>query len=236
MRIDIITSLPDIFPPLIAIGNIGRAVAKDIVKINIYNLREFSDDPHKSIDDYPYGGGPGMILKAGPIFKAIKYVKNSIESTEVTVVYLTPQGEKFTQKKANELSKRKNIIFLCGRFKGIDQRIRESLVDEEISIGDYVLSGGELPALVVIDSIVRLIPGVIGSKESADSDSFQEGYFDCSYYTRPEIFNGLEVPEVLLSGNHAKIEEWRKKNALANTYKKRKDLLYKKSLPVKEKG
>jgi len=227
MRIDIITSLPEFFDSFLSKGNIGRAISKGMVDIVVHSLRDFTEDQQFSIDDYPYGGGPGMILKAEPIFNALEYVKKNVKNLEAKVLYLTPQGELYTQSKANELSKRENFIILSGRYKGIDQRVRETVIDEEISIGDYVLSGGEIPALVLIDSIIRLKPGVMGNVESAMTDSFQDGYFDCPYYTRPENFRGLTVPEVLLSGNHAKIKEWRKKKAKENTMCKRRDLVNK---------
>ncbi|RKY83112.1 tRNA (guanosine(37)-N1)-methyltransferase TrmD [candidate division KSB1 bacterium] len=225
MRIDIISSIPEIFDSFLLKGIVGRAVSNGIVEVVIHNLRDYTDDPHLSIDDYPFGGGPGMVLKPEPIFKAVESIKNDIGSPDVKVIFLTPQGEVFNQQKANELSKMENIILLCGRYKGVDERVREALVDEEISIGDYVLSGGEIPALVLIDSIIRLIPGVMGNYDSAKSDSFQNDYLDYPHYTRPENFRGMTVPDILLSGNHAKIDEWRKKKSLERTLRRRKDLI-----------
>lgn len=207
---------------------IKRALEKNIIKIDIYDLRSFTKDKHRQIDDYPYGGGPGMILKPEPIFKCIDYIFDKISSTESRrLIFLTPQGETYNQQRAKKLSAEQNLIFLCGHYKGVDHRVRDYWGFEEISIGDYVLTGGELPALVIIDSVIRLIPGVISDINSAETDSFYNNMLDCPYYTRPEIYRDLKVPDVLLSGNHAEIEKWRKQKALEITLERRQDLIVK---------
>jgi len=206
MLIDVLTIFKDMFDGPLSCGNIRIAKEKDLVDIRIWDIRDFSNDKHRRVDDYPYGGGPGMILKVEPIFRAVK----ACSDETAKVILLSPQGGLFTQAVAKELSEEKHLIFICGRYKGIDERVREHLVNEELSIGDYVLSGGELAAMVIIDSIVRLIPGVPGNRESVLTDSFEENNLDTPYYTRPPDFEGMKVPEVLLSGNHAIIREWRK--------------------------
>jgi len=196
-----------------------------LVEIFIHDLRQYSTDKHHRIDDYPYGGGPGMILKPEPIFNCIESVIETYQVQAPNLIFLTPQGQRYTQSKAIELSKKEHLILLCGHYKGVDERIREYWSMDEISIGDYVLTGGELPALVVIDSVIRLIPGAISDLDSAKTDSFYQHKLDCPYYTRPEIFRGKAVPEVLLSGHHAEIEKWRNREALKRTLKIRPDLI-----------
>lgn len=191
------------------------------------DLRDFTEDRHKQIDDYPYGGGPGMILKPEPFFKAVEHIKTTENLTDPAIILMTPQGETFNQGKAKQLAQCTEIVFLCGHYKGVDERVRENLVTEEISIGDYILTGGELTAMVVVDSVVRLLPGVIGDFESAETDSFEQSVLDWPHYTRPENFQGMRVPEVLLSGHHGEIEKWRRKKALARTQEQRADLLIK---------
>jgi tRNA (guanine37-N1)-methyltransferase len=225
IRIDIITIFPEIFKDPLNISIIKRAREKGIVEINIYNLRDYTDDKHRSVDDYPYGGGAGMVMKPEPIFKCVRALKR--DNSEV--ILLTPQGEVYNQKIAEELSKKEHLIFICGRYEGIDERVR-SIVTREISIGDYILSGGEIPALVVIDSVVRLLPGVVGDPESLKEESFQNGLLEYPQYTHPRVFEGMEVPEVLLSGNHEKIRRWRRKEALKRTLLRRPDLLEKATL------
>lgn len=207
MRVDIFTVAKEIFSGAISKGNTKRALEKGLLELNIWDLRDFSTDPHRRVDDYPYGGGPGMILKPEPIFYGVRRVL----TPKTRVVLLSPQGRIFTQKIANEFSSLSHIVMICGHYKGVDERVREYLINDEISIGSYVLSGGEIPALVVLDSIVRLIPGVIGDLESAKSDSFFGKSLDAPYYTRPPDFEGMKVPEVLLSGDHEAIREWRKR-------------------------
>ena len=191
------------------------------------DLRDFTEDRHKQIDDYPYGGGPGMILKPEPFFKAVEHIKTTENLTDPAIILMTPQGETFNQGKEKQLAQSTEIVFLCGHYKGVDERVRENLATEAISIGDYILPGGELTAMVVVDSVVRLLPGVIGDFESAETDSFQQSVLDWPHYTRPENFQGMRVPEVLLSGHHGEIEKWRRKKALERTQEQRADLLIK---------
>ena len=224
MKIHIITAFPNLFVGPLDESIIKRSREKKLVEIFIHDLRQFSADKHHRIDDYPYGGGPGMILKPEPIFNCIESVLETYQVRAPNLIFLTPQGQRYTQSKAIALSKKDHLIFLCGHYKGVDERIREYWNMDEISIGDYVLTGGELPALVVIDSVIRLIPGVINDLDSAKTDSFYQNMLDCPYYTRPEIFRGKAVPEVLLSGHHAEIEKWRNSEALKRTLKVRPDL------------
>jgi tRNA (guanine37-N1)-methyltransferase len=221
MRIDIITIFPDIFDTPLKHSIIKRAIEEEKLEVYIHNLREYATDKAKSTDDYPFGGGPGMIMKVEPVYNALK----KLQKENSTTVLLSPQGEKFNQNLAMEISHYPHIILLCGRYKGVDERIREFLIDREISIGDYITSGGEIPALVVIDSIARLLPNVLGNFDSAESDSFMSGKLDGPYYTRPRDFSGMTVPEVLLSGNHKRIHEWRLKESLKRTQARRPDLL-----------
>ncbi len=208
MKIDIITLFPEMFKGPFEESIIKRAQEKELVEINIHNLRDWATDKHKTLDDKPYGGGGGMVLMVEPIYKALKDLKTKNSK----VVLLTPQGKVFNQKKAQQLSKFKHLILIAGHYEGFDERIREHLIEEEISIGNYVLTGGELPAMVVVDSIVRLIPGVLGAEESlVDETHTKPGYTKYPVYTRPESFKGWKVPETLLSGNHKEIEKWRKK-------------------------
>ena len=219
MKFDVLTLFPEMFEPL-KHSIIERAFKQNLININLINIRDFSKDKHKKVDDTPYGGGAGMVMKADVVYEAYKSVKH--ENSKV--IYLSPQGKKLNQKKVEELSKIENIILLCGHYEGVDQRVLDEIVDEEISIGDYVLTGGELPAMVLIDSVSRYVEGVL-NKESTKEESFSNGLLEYSQYTRPEIFLGKQVPEVLKSGNHKKIEEWRRNNSLLNTLKKRPDLL-----------
>lgn len=225
MDIHIVTAFPDLLESPLKESILKQAQKKGLVDIHIYDLRDFTTDKHRQVDDYPYGGGPGMILKPEPFFRCIDHIREAFSLKKTNIFYLTPQGETYTQYKAMQLAKEEHLILLCGRYKGIDQRVREFLVDEEISIGDYVLSGGEIAALVIIDSVIRLIPGVISNFDSAMTDSFQSSLLDGPHYTRPEIFRGYKVPAILLSGNHAKIAEWRHQKALELTQQRRKDLL-----------
>ncbi len=223
MRIDVVTGFPNLMHSPLNESIIKRAKAKGIVEIELHDLRDFATDKHRTIDDTPYGGGAGMILKAEPVFACIESLQKKRHYNEV--IYLSADGERLTQKIANELSLKDNLLLLCGHYKGIDERIRKALITREISIGDYVLTGGELPALVLIDAVVRLIPGVIGDGESLLTDSFQHGVLDGPQYTRPEEFHGMKVPDVLLSGNHKEIEAWRAEQRLKRTEERRKDLL-----------
>ena len=205
MRVDIFTVAKDIFSGAISKGNIKHALKKGLLELDIWDLRDFSTDSHRRVDDYPYGGGAGMILKPEPIFYGVRKVL----TPQTRVILLSPQGKIFNQDIAKDLSTLSHLVLICGHYKGIDERVREYLINDEISIGKYVLSGGEIPALVVLDSVVRLIPGVIGDLESAKGDSFFSSSLDAPYYTRPADFEGMKVPDVLLSGNHEAIRKWR---------------------------
>lgn len=223
MRIDIITVLPSLLESPFSDSILKRAQQKGHVEIHLHNLRDYSESKHKQVDDYQFGGGAGMVLMAEPISKCIEQLKSDRKYDEI--IYTTPDGKTFNQKTANQLSLLKNIIILCGHYKGIDQRIRDLYITQEISIGDYVLSGGELAAAVISDAIIRLIPGVLNDETSALTDSFQDDLLAPPVYTRPEEFKGLKVPEVLLSGNHKNIEEWRMEQSLQRTRDRRPDLL-----------
>ena len=223
MRIDVVSGTPRILDSPLRGSIIGQAKKKKLVDIHIHNLRDYTHDKHRTIDDTPFGGGAGMILKPEPIFECVESLQAKRSYEEI--IYVTADGERFDQKTANELSLRKNLLILCGHYKGIDQRIREALVTRELSIGDYVLTGGELAALVIIDAVVRLLPGVLGDGESLLSDSFQDNLLDAPWYTRPADFRGLKVPDVLLSGNHKEIESWRNKEREKKTRDRRRDLL-----------
>ncbi len=230
MRIDVLTLFPELFDSFEEWSIIGRAIEKGLFTLNKIDIRDFSKDKHKRVDDYPYGGGPGMVMRPEPIYEAISSVKqdNSI------VIYLSPQGQNYNQKLAKMLSKKEHLILLCGHYEGVDNRIIEHYVDMEISIGDYVLTGGEVPAMVLIDSVVRLLPGALGNEESIVNESHYNGLLEYPQYTRPRIFNNISVPEILLSGNHGEIEKWRRYKAIEATYMKRPELLEKHSLSDKE--
>jgi tRNA (guanine37-N1)-methyltransferase len=223
MRIDIITIFPKMFAPVLDESIIRRAQKSGRVKIRVRNLRGYTLDKHRKVDDRPFGGGSGMVMSPQPIFSAIEKIKSS----QAKVVLLTPQGKKLDQKLAKKLAARKHLILICGHYEGIDERVRQRLVDEEISIGDYVLTGGELPAMVLVDALVRLVPGVLGDKNSLNFESFEDNLLEYPHYTRPADFRGLKVPAILLSGDHKKIAEWRKKEALKRTLRRRPDLLKK---------
>lgn len=223
MRIDIISAVPDLLRSPFETSILGRAIEKGLVEVVIHNLRDYAHDNYKRIDDYQYGGGAGMVMMLEPIDECITKLKSERDYDEV--IYMTPDGEQFSQKMANHLSLYKNIIILCGHYKGVDQRVRDHFITKEISIGDYVLSGGELGAAVVSDAIIRLIPEVLGDETSALTDSFQDDLLAPPIYTRPAEYKGWKVPDVLLSGNFPKIEAWREKKAIEQTQKRRPDLL-----------
>ena len=225
MKIYVVTAFVNLLDGPLNESIIKRAREKGLVDIKFFDLRDFTEDKHRQIDDYPYGGGPGMILKPEPFFKAVEHIREVENLKSPEIILMTPQGKSYNQNKAKELSGLDELIFLCGHYKGVDERIREFLVTDEISIGDYILTGGELAAMVVIDSVVRLLPGAIGDFDSAATDSFENGLLDYPHYTRPEDFLGKRVPDVLLSGHHAKIEEWRKQKAVERTKARRLDLL-----------
>lgn len=230
MKIDVLTLFPEMFNSLNH-SIIGRAIDSELISINCINIRDFSQDKHNRVDDYPFGGGPGMVMKPGPIYRAIESVKGK----NTRVIYLTPKGKVYNQAIANELSKEEHIILLCGHYEGIDNRIIDNHVTDLISIGDYVLTGGELASMVVIDSVARIIPGVLGKDESFVEESHYNGLLEYPQYTRPREFNELKVPEVLLSGNHKKIDDWRKYQSLKTTHLNRPDLLENKELTDEEK-
>ena len=219
MKFDVLTLFPEMFKSLDE-SIIGRAKEKELIEINLINIRDFSKDKHKKVDDTPYGGGAGMVMMPDVVYDAYK----SVEDKNAKVIYMSPQGTKLTQNKVEELAKNKHLIILCGHYEGIDQRVIDKIVDEEISIGDYVLTGGELPAMVLIDSVSRYNKGVI-TEESREEESFANGMLEYPQYTRPEVFEGVRVPDVLLSGHHANIEKWRKEKALEITAKKRPDMI-----------
>jgi len=223
MQIDILTLFPEMFSGVLGQSILQKAAEKTAVSYNVVNFRDFADNKHASVDDYPYGGGAGMVLKPQPIFDAVAALKEKAQSNP-RVILLCPQGERYEQKKAEELVKEEHLIFICGHYEGYDERIREHVVTDEISIGDYVLTGGELGAMVVVDSVVRLLPEVLGNQESHIKDSFSTGLLEHPHYTRPADFRGIKVPDVLLSGNHKLIEEWRNKEALRRTLLRRPDL------------
>ena len=223
MRIDILSLFPEIIKNSLEHSIIKKALNKDLISIKYHNIRDYSKSKHKKVDDYQYGGGGGMVLMLQPIYDCIKKLKQGREYTNI--IYLTPDGDKLNQGISNKLSLSKNIILICGHYKGVDQRIRDYLVTDEVSIGDYVLSGGELAAAVFCDSIIRLVPGVLGNESSALTDSFQDNKLSEPIYTRPENYEGLKVPEILISGNTKEIERWRDKKSLERTKKYRPDLL-----------
>ena len=232
MKIDDLTIFPEFFREVFDFGIIRRAKLANIVEINIHDLREFSDDKHNRVDDRPFGGGDGMVLKPEPIFAAIENLTGTRKRENyphgTKVVLLSPQGRVFKQETAKEFTEVvSHIVLICGRYEGVDERVNDALVTDEISIGDYVLSGGEPAAIVLVDAIVRLLPNALGSETSAENDSFSDGILDCPHYTRPADFLGMKVPDVLLNGNHAEIEKWRKEKALEKTREFRKDLLIK---------
>ena len=224
MRIDVLTLFPEMFTGVFTSSILGKAQEKQLVQLHAVNFREFSESKHGTVDDTPYGGGGGMVLKPEPIFAAVDQLVAQ-SATKPRVILMCPQGEPWTQAKAHQLAAEEHLIFICGHYEGYDERIREHLVTDEISIGDYVLTGGEIPAMAVIDSVVRLRPGVLGNEQSAVTDSFSDGLLEYPHYTRPTEFRGWKVPDILLSGHHANIEVWRAKQALYRTWQRRPELL-----------
>lgn len=224
MKIDILSLFPEMFEGVLQSSMMKKAQEKEAVEFHVTDFRDYSENKHRKVDDYPYGGGAGMVLKPEPLFAAVEAVKKE-GNGKPRVVLLCPQGESFSQKKAEEFSKEEHLIFICGHYEGYDERIRENLVTDEVSLGDFVLTGGEIAAMAVVDSVVRLLPDVLGNADSSVLDSFSTGLLEHPQYTRPASFRGMDVPDVLLSGNHAKIEEWREEQALIRTFHRRKDLL-----------
>lgn len=230
MRFDIITVFPELFAGVLECGIIRRARQSGLTDVQLVNLRDFAKDKHKSVDDRPYGGGEGMVFMPAPLFEAVEFCRRAEGGAGSQVVLLTPQGKPWSQDLAAKFAKLKHLVLICGRYEGVDQRVIDQLVDWEISIGDFVLTGGEIPAMVVVDSIVRLIPGALGRWESTVNESFSTGLLDYPQYTRPAEYRGYTVPDVLLSGDHAKIEKWRKEKALEKTKRARPELMNNKKL------
>jgi len=224
LKIDIVTIFPKMVETPLAEGIVGRAIGRGLLDVRVHDLRDFALDRHRVVDDVPFGGGPGMVLKPEPLFRAVEHIKAERGQPDA-VLLTTPDGKRFTHADADRLSQLAHVVILCGRYEGVDDRVRQHLATGEISIGDYVLSGGELPALVITDTVARLVPGVVGDEESVARDSFARGLLDFPQYTRPADFQGLKVPEVLLSGHHAEIARWRRRQALARTLDRRPDLL-----------
>jgi tRNA (guanine37-N1)-methyltransferase len=239
LRIDILTLFPEMFQSPFSVGIFKRAIDQKLVSVNTHNIRDYTHDTHHTVDDYAYGGGAGMILKPEPIFEAVESIKSDIYSKEgadtLPIILLTPQGRLFTQEVARELSRYRHIILICGRYEGVDERVRQHLVTDEVSIGDYVLSGGELAAMVVVDAVVRLLPGVLGSEASPLDDSHTTGLLEYPQYTRPAAYRGWSVSQVLLSGNHAQIAKWRREQSILRTLERRPELLDKANLSLEEK-
>lgn len=225
MRIDILTTFPQIIEAVAAESVLGRARARGAIEIEAVNLREFTSDRHRTTDDEPFGGGPGMVMKCEPVFEAVEALSARGPGGRPNVILMTPQGRRFDQAMARDLAGSAHLIVICGRYEGVDERIREHLVDDEVSIGDYVIAGGELAALVVAEAVARLVPGVLGDESSAESESFSGGLLEYAQYTRPADYRGYTVPEVLLSGNHEQIRQWRRRSALQRTLERRPDLL-----------
>ena len=242
MRIDIMTLFTDMCETVLNESIIGRAIKENLVKVNCHDIRDFANDKHKRVDDTTYGPGMGMLMKAEPIYLCFKDICEQIKSEKKEnykkpkVIYMSPQGKTLTQEKVKELSKEENIIILCGHYEGVDERVIEKIVDEEISIGDYVLTGGELAAMVLVDSVTRMLPGVLSSEECFKEESHYNGLLEHPQYTKPFSWRDKEVPEILISGHHEKIEEWKKEQSLLRTFKKRPDMLKKYNLSEKEKN
>lgn len=239
MWFGLVTLFPEMFDSMQEQGVVGRAVKNGVIKLDFWNPRSYATDRHRTVDDRPYGGGPGMLMKVQPLQDAIHAARRASESEvgeRARVVYLSPQGKTFDHSVAQRLADQKKVILIAGRYEGVDERLLQAEVDEEISLGDFVLSGGEIAAMAVVDAVARLVPEVLGHEESAQKDSFVSGVLDCPHYTRPEEFQGMSVPEVLLSGNHQAIELWRTKQALGRTWQRRPDLLEKIKLSPEQKG
>lgn len=233
MRMDVLTLFPAMFTGVLESSILGKAKDKGIVSFHTVNFRDYATNKHNTVDDAPYGGGAGMVLQAEPIFLAVEDLTLD-QVSRPRVILMCPQGEPYSQEKAQELSKEEHLIFICGHYEGYDERIREHLVTDEISIGDYVLTGGEIPAMAVMDSVVRLLPGVLGNESSAATDSFSTGYLEHPHYTRPAVFREWSVPEILISGHHANIELWRRKEALRRTWNRRPELIDLEKLSTEE--
>mgnify|MGYP002627342660 CR=1 FL=1 len=235
MNFHVMTLFPEMIVNGLSASVIGRALDNGTIGLNAVNIRDYAYNKHNKVDDYTYGGGAGMLMQAEPVYLCYEAIRDSIsrrrdDAGQVRVIYMTPQGSVFDEEKARELSREEDLIILCGHYEGIDERVIEEIVTDNLSIGDYVLTGGELPALVMMDAISRMIPGVLGSDESAGNDSFQDGLLEHPHYTRPEEYHGMKVPEVLLSGHHRNIEIWRRRESIKRTYERRPELLLKKEV------
>jgi tRNA (guanine37-N1)-methyltransferase len=233
LQFDIVTIFPRMIEAALADGIVARALQRGLLRVKVRDLRDFTDDRHRTVDDVPYGGGPGMVMKPEPIFRAVEAIASE-DGAPQAIVLVSPHGRQFTQAEAARLSELDRVTILCGRYEGIDDRVRERLATEEVSIGDYVLSGGELPALVIVDAVARLIPGVVGDEDSVAGDSFSRGLLDFPHFTRPAEFRDLKVPDVLVSGHHGEIRKWRKRQALELTLDRRPELLSDAELDVEE--
>ena len=229
MRFHIMTLFPEIFHSYLNESIMKRAIEKEIIEVHVYNIRDFSTNKHKKVDDYPFGGGAGMLMQPGPVYRSYESVVEKI-GYKPRVIYLTPQGETFNQSMAEDFAKEKDLVFLCGHYEGIDERVLEMIVTDNVSIGDYVLTGGELPAMVMIDTISRLIPGVLNNNVSAEFESFNDNLLEYPQYTRPDTFMDKKVPPILLSGDHAKVDKWRREQSIIRTIKRRPDLMEKANL------
>ncbi len=223
IRFDIITIFPEIFSEVFDFGIVRRAVEAGLIEIHVHDLRDYTSDRHRQVDDRPFGGGAGMVMKPEPLFRAVEAVTNG--EPDVSVLLLSPQGRLFDQSTAREYAEKPRLVLICGRYEGVDERVAENLITGEVSIGDYVLSGGEIPAMVVVDAVTRLIPGALGCEQSAERESFVGGLLDYPHYTRPAEYRGLKAPDVLMSGNHSEIESWRRHKAIEKTLRRRPDLI-----------
>jgi tRNA (guanine37-N1)-methyltransferase len=224
MKFDIVTIFPRMFDAPLAEGIVGRAITRGLVDLRVHDLRDFTEDRHRTVDDVPFGGGPGMVLKVKPVVEAVDAIRRE-RGEPATVILTSPQGRPFSQAEAVRLSRLPHVVLICGRYEGVDERVRERVVTEDLSIGDYVLTGGELPAMVILDAVARLLPGAVGDEQSVEADSFSRGLLDFPHYTRPAEFDGMKVPDVLVSGHHGAIRRWRKREALRRTLERRPELL-----------
>jgi tRNA (guanine37-N1)-methyltransferase len=234
MRFDIVTIFPEMFRGVFESGIVRRAAESRLIEVTVHDLRDYTHDRHRQVDDRPFGGGAGMVMKPEPLFRAVEAIAHGQRPGKARTVLLSPQGRLFNQQTAQEFSGLEQLTLICGRYEGVDERVAEHLVDDEISIGDYVLSGGEMPAMVVVDAVTRLIPGALGCGHSAENESFSDGLLDYPHYTRPPEYRGMRAPEVLLSGNHREIERWRRRKALEKTMRRRPDLIQNLKLSDKE--
>jgi tRNA (guanine37-N1)-methyltransferase len=235
MKFDVVTIFPRMIGASLEDGVVGRGIERGLLDVVVHDLRDYTTDRHRSVDDQPYGGGPGMVMKPEPLAKAVAHIREE-RGTPDAVILMSPQGRPFTQREAERLSRLSHVVFLCGRYEGIDERVAETVASDELSLGDFVVSSGELPALVIIDAVSRLLPGVVGDEQSVEQDSFSRGLLDYPHYTRPAEFEGHGVPAVLLSGHHAEVRRWRKKEALARTLDRRPELLERAELDDEERA